>query len=129
MTGPAKEPDPPFDEERELERYAPPEVLPEEDGEAIAEPRPPIVSALGLWWLPTIGLLVGMLFIATDHMLRAGATVAVSLWMAAALRAHFPEDRAGGLVVRSVTFDVALLVLAGAAVALSAFTLDLRDLR
>ena len=49
--------------------------------------------------------------------------------LAAALRAFFPEDRAGGLVVRAKWVDVSLLVLAGLVVAVSAFTLDLRDLR
>ena len=122
------------DEVRELRRYAPPEVLPPEiaEGEGaddVLEPRPPIVSALGLWWLPSLGLVVGMLFVATDHMLRAGASVAASLWLAAALRAFFSEDRAGGLVVRAKWFDVGLLLLGGAVVALSAFTLDLQDLR
>lgn len=132
MTKP--EPDLGDDEEREIRRYAPPEVFPqplgEDEGQGdIVEPRPPIVSGLGLWWLPTLGLLVGMAFVATDHMLRAGTSVAGSLWLAAALRAHFPEDRAGGLVVRAKWFDVALLLVGGAVVALSAFTLDLQDLR
>ena len=122
------------DEVREIRRYAPPEVLPPaiaegEGADDILEPRPPIVSALGLWWLPTVGLVLGLAFIATDHMLRAGASVAASLWLAAALRALFPEDRAGGLVVRAKWFDVGLLLLGGAVVALSAFTLDLQDLR
>jgi hypothetical protein len=131
MTGPSHRPEPTPDEEREITRFAPPEVertLPPEEDRA-GEPRPPIVSALGLWWLPMIGLVVGMAFVATDHMWRAGASVASSLWLAAWLRGHFPEERAGGLVVRTRWLDVTMLVAAGALVALSAFTLDLRDLR
>ena len=134
MVKPPPRPDRDPDEVREIRRYAPPEVAAsvtaEVEGEEVfAEPRPPIVSGLGLWWLPTLGLLVGLGFIPTDHMLRAGASVAASLWLAAALRAFFPEDRAGGLVVRAKWVDVSLLVLAGLVVAVSAFTLDLRDLR
>lgn len=134
MVKPSPQPDRDPVEVREIRRYAPPEIVASVTGERkregpLTEPRPPIVSGLGLWWLPTMGLLVGLGFIATDHMLRAGASVAASLWLAAALRAFFPEDRAGGLVVRAAWFDVALLVLGGLVVAVSAFTLDLRDLR
>lgn len=94
-----------------------------------SEPRPVVMSDLGLWWLLALGLLVGLVFIATDHMWRAGASVAGSLWVAAGLRAWFPDERSGGLVVRRRWLDVTLLVLSGVLVALSAFTLDLRDLR
>ncbi|MCA1782925.1 MAG: DUF3017 domain-containing protein [Dermatophilaceae bacterium] len=134
MTEPEREPDLAPDEWREISRYAPPEFtappadLPRAE-DAPIEPRPPIVSALGLWWLPALGLLVALGFVATDHMWRAGASFAGSLWLAAALRAGFPEERAGGLVVRYRWLDVAMLVIAGALVALSAFTLDLQDLR
>lgn len=132
MTGPDREPDLAPDEEHEIRRHVPGDALPPptegpSDGVRV-EPRPPIVSALGLWWLLALGLVVGMAFIATDHMWRAGASVAASLWLAAWLRASFPEERAGGLVVRSRWLDVAMLVTAGVLVALSAFTLDLRDL-
>ncbi len=125
MTVPEREPDLAPDEEREILEHAPDDPPQDTPG----EPRPPVVSALGLWWLPVLGLLVGMAFIATDHMLRAGASLAASLWLAAALRFSFSEDRAGGLVVRSRWLDVTLLGLLGALVALSALTLDLRDLR
>ena len=119
------------DEEREIRRYAPPGVSgPEPDAvPETSEPRPPIVSALGLWWLPSLGLVVALLFVATDHMWRAGASFAASMWLAAAIRAFYPEERAGGLVVRTRWLDVTMLVIGGALVALSAFTLDLRDLR
>ena len=121
------------DEEREIRRYAPRAT----DGPATdatptpapTEPRPPIVSDLGLWWLLAIGLVIALLFVATDHMWRAGASFACSMWLAAAIRAFYPDERAGGLVVRDRWLDVAMLVVGGVLVALSAFTLDLRDLR
>lgn len=133
MPPPEREPDLDPDEEYELATYArvPAHELPDgpPDPDSSIEPRPPIVRGLRLWWLPMAGLVVGMLFIATDHMLRAGASIAGSLWLAAGLRAVLPEEAAGGLVVRYRWLDVVLLLVAGGLVALSAFTLDLRDLR
>lgn len=123
------------DEEREIRRYAsaaadepPPDATPA-TAPPPTEPRPPIVSDLGLWWLLAIGLVIALLFVATDHMWRAGASFAGSMWLAAAIRAFYPDERAGGLVVRDRWLDVAMLVMGGVLVALSAFTLDLRDLR
>jgi len=131
MTTPEPEPRLPADEHEELIRYAGHRAEPADPDRQVGptEPRPPIVSALGLWWVPMAGLVVGLLFIATDHMWRAGASMAASLWLAAALRAILPERAAGGLVVRHRGLDVAVLLLAGGLVALSAFTLDLQDLR
>jgi multisubunit Na+/H+ antiporter MnhB subunit len=133
MTEPEPQPRLSEDEEREIRRYAPPgvEVPPPDPGAAAApiEPRPPIVSSLGLWWLLAIGLVIALLFVATDHMWRAGASFACSMWLAAAIRAFYPDERAGGLVVRSRWLDVTMLVVGGILVAVSAFTLDLRDLR
>lgn len=133
MSEPEPEPHLRDDEEREIRRYAPvgsEGLSPDLDSApATAEPRPPIVSNLGLWWLLAIGLVVALLFVATDHMWRAGASFACSMWLAAAIRAFYPEERAGGLVVRDRWLDVAMLVLGGVLVAVSAFTLDLRDLR
>jgi len=133
MSEPEPEPRLSDDEEREIRRYAPPgSEGPAPDpgtGKATAEPRPPIVSNLGLWWLLALGLAVALLFVATDHMWRAGASFACSMWLAAAIRAFYPDERAGGLVVRDRWLDVAMLVIGGVLVAVSAFTLDLRDLR
>lgn len=130
---PARQPDLHPDEQRELTVHAqvPPEDLPDgpPDADVSIEPRPPIVSGLRLWWVPMVGLCIGLLFIAGDHMWRAGGTIAGSLWLAAGLRAVLPEESAGGLVVRQRWLDVTLLLLLGGLVALSAFTLDLRDLR
>lgn len=135
-TGPDRDADVGGDEQREIRRYAPPGSEGPEPRVPAApsqpavpsEPRPPIVSGLGLWWLPALGLVVALLFVATDHMWRAGASFAGSMWLAAAIRAFYPDERAGGLVVRDRRLDVAMLVIGGVLVAVSAFTLDLRDL-
>jgi hypothetical protein len=127
MTAPEREPHLTPDEEREIAHYARPELRVPTAG--TVEPRPPIVSALRLWWVPTGMLLVALAFVATDHMLRAGASVAAALWVAAVIRAVATDDWAGGLVVRSRRLDVLILFLAGLLAAVSAFTLDLRDLR
>lgn len=133
MTRREREPDLAPDEERELTLYArhpvPTRPAGVEREEGPVEPRPPIVSALGLWWVLIAGLAVACAFVATDHMLRAGAAFAGSFWVAAGIRAILPEHLAGGLVVRQRWLDVAMLILGGIAVAVSAFTLDLRDLR
>lgn len=130
---PGREPDLDLDEARELSRYAGhatrPGPVDRTSPGASVEPRPPIVSALGVWWIPVLGLLVACGFVATDHMLRAGASFGAAMWVAAALRAFLPERVAGGLVVRDRWVDVAMLVIGGIAVVVSAFTLDLRDLR
>lgn len=133
MTRREREPDLAPDEERELTLYARHPVPSRPDGaereDGPIEPRPPIVSALGLWWVPMAGLLVACVFLATDHMWRAGAAFAGSFWLAAVIRAVLPEHLAGGLVVRQRWLDVVMLILGGIAVGVSAFTLDLRDLR
>ena len=133
MSSVQREPELDPDEALELSRYAGHEArsgpVDRTRPGVKVEPRPPIVSTLGVWWLPVIGLLVACGFVATDHMLRAGASFGASLFLAAALRAFLPESVAGGLVVRDRWLDVAMLVIGGIAVVLSAFTLDLQDLR
>lgn len=123
MSKPERQPDPSADELLELSRYA------RVSADVPPEPRPPIVSGLRAWWLPMAGLLVALGFIATDHMLRAGASLGGSMLLAAALRAFLPESIAGGLVVRQRWLDVAMLAIGGVLVLVSAFSLDLRDLR
>ncbi|MDO5504063.1 MAG: DUF3017 domain-containing protein [Actinomycetia bacterium] len=133
MSPAEREPELDPDEARELSQYAGHEARPgpvdRTRPDASVEPRPPIVSSLGLWWVPVLGLLVACGFLVTDHMLRAGASFGASMWLAAGLRAFLPESAAGGLVVRNRWLDVAMLVIGGIAVVVSAFTLDLTDLR
>lgn len=126
MSQPEHEPEK-HDELLELSRYA--RVPSDVPSEAPTEPRPPIVSGLRAWWLPVAGLLVALGFVLTDHMLRAGASFGGSMLLAAGLRAVLPESIAGGLVVRQRWVDVVMLTVGGIVVLVSAFTLDLRDLR
>lgn len=126
MNQPESKPEPP-DELLELSRYGP--VPPDVPLDVAPEPRPPIVSGLRAWWVPLAGLLLALGFVVTDHMLRAGASFGGSMLVAAVLRAVLPESMAGGLVVRQRWLDVAMLTVGGVLVLVSAFTLDLRDLR
>ena len=80
------------------------------------EPRPPTTTRLGAWWLVVAGLVVGILFSATDHHLRATVTLSASCLLGAVLRAFLPAERAGGLVVRRRWLDVLTLVVLGVAV-------------
>ncbi|WP_370894434.1 DUF3017 domain-containing protein [Janibacter sp. GXQ6167] len=91
------------------------------------EVRPPTTKSLALWWPVALGAVIAMVFVWTDHMLRATATLGGSLLIAAIIRAIAPQDRAGGLVVRSRAFDVIVFVIFGVAILASGFTLDLRS--
>lgn len=83
------------------------------------------VPPLAGWWLIAAGFLVALLFILTDHVLRATSVFAASLVLAAVLRVALPRSRSGGVIVRGPVVDaVTLLVLAGG-ILLSGFTLDL----
>jgi hypothetical protein len=75
------------------------------------------------------GVVVALVFVATDHMWRATGTLALTLLGAAVLRVVLPVEGAGGLVVRRTAIDVAMLVLLAVAVALIGFNLDLTSLR
>ncbi|MBK6886749.1 MAG: DUF3017 domain-containing protein [Tetrasphaera sp.] len=90
------------------------------------EPRPPAVSRLGWWWVVAVCFAIGVGWAATDHMLRATVTMAASCGIGAALRLVLPPRLAGGIVSRSRTLDVLLLLLLGGAIAAAGFALDLR---
>ena len=88
--------------------------------------RPPLdVPPLAAWWLVAAGVTVGMLFLATDHVLRATLCLGGSLLLAAALRLTVRGSTMGGIAVRGPLVDVITLVVLGAAVLVSGFTLDL----
>lgn len=94
------------------------------------EPRPAISADLRWpWFLLAAGLVIALLFVATDHILRATLALGGSLLGAAGLRAVLPERAAGGLRVRGRLLDVLVLAGLGIAVLVSGFTLDLRSLR
>lgn len=106
--------------EPEMEIVEEPAVLP-------TEVRPPTTKSLGLWWVVAVGAVVAMGFVWADHMLRATTALGGSLLIAAIIRTVAPQDRAGGLVVRSRVFDVIIFVVFAVAVLASGFTLDLRS--
>lgn len=87
-------------------------------------PEPDVPPLVG-WWVIAAGVVVGLLFVLTDHVLRATAVVGATLVLAAVLRAVLPPERAGGLVVRSRAIDVTTLVVLAVLVVVSGFTLDM----
>lgn len=96
------------------------------DDEAPAQVRPALDSRpLAAWWVIFAGLLVGLVFVLTDHMLRATVSVGGALLLAAVLRVALPGAKAGGIAVRGPLVDVVMLVVLGVAVLVSGFTLDL----
>lgn len=96
----------------------------EEEPRVVTETRPPVARGLGLWWAAAV-LLVLALVLATQRLLWGSVLLAVTLGLAAALRLALPEDRVGGLVVRTRAVDATMLLLLAGAVLLSALTLDL----
>ena len=85
--------------------------------------KPLITKRLAAWWALAAGVVVALVFVATDHMWRATGTLALTLLGAAVLRVVLPVEGAGGLVVRRTAIDVAMLVLLAVAVALIGFNL------
>ncbi|MBA4083440.1 DUF3017 domain-containing protein [Janibacter terrae] len=91
-----------------------------------APARPALdVRPLAAWWLIAGGLAVALLFILTDHVLRATLACAGSLLLAAVLRVTLPGSRAGGIAVRGPLVDVVTLVVLAVAVLVAGFSLDL----
>ena len=68
---------------------------------------------------------LGMLFLLTDHVLRATVTCGAALVVAAVLRVTIPGSRAGGIAVRGPVVDVITLVVLAVALLVSGFVLDL----
>ncbi len=116
-------------EESKTDQPADPPVMEvvEEPAVLPTESRPPTTKSLALWWVVALGAVVAMGFVWTDHMLRATTTLGGSLVVAAVIRAVAPQDRAGGLVVRSRVFDVIVFLIFAVAILASGFTLDLRS--
>ncbi len=96
------------------------------EGEGPGPTRPRlVVRPLAAWWVIAAMMAVGMLFLLTDHVLRATVTCAAALVLAAVLRVTLPGSRAGGIAVRGPAVDVATLVVLAVAVLVSGFSLDL----
>ncbi|WP_338748390.1 DUF3017 domain-containing protein [Janibacter alittae] len=83
------------------------------------------VPPLAAWWVIAAGVVVGLIFVLTDHVLRATAVLGATLVLAAVLRIVLSTDRAGGLVVRSRVLDVLTLVVLAGLIVVSGFTLDM----
>lgn len=70
-------------------------------------------------------LAIGVVFAATDHILRAGLMMAGAMGLGAVLRFVLPEESSGGLVVRGRTFDVTTLLLLSFGLGTISLLLDL----
>ena len=66
---------------------------------------------LRLWWILAGGIVLALVFFATDHMWRATGSLVATLLVCAVLRVVSPPEVAGGLVVRRPWIDVASLAL------------------
>jgi hypothetical protein len=103
------------------------------DGHPGAKPVPPkqapVMEHLRLWWILAGGIVLALVFFATDHMWRATGSLVATLLVCAVLRVVSPPEVAGGLVVRRPWIDVASLVLLAAVVGVVGFNLDLTALR
>ena len=98
---------------------APPEEAPQQVRPAL-DARP-----LASWWMIFAGLVLGLLFILTDHVLRATLCFGGALLLAAVIRVTLPGSKVGGVAVRGPLVDVLTLVVLAVAVLVTGFTLDL----
>jgi hypothetical protein len=82
-------------------------------------------ARFGALWLVAAALICGVALIGLGNVRWGGFVVAGTLVAAALLRLMLPRARAGGLVVRSRSADVAFLLVMGLALLVIVFTLDL----
>jgi hypothetical protein len=85
-----------------------------------------IHQPLGLWWLLPVGLALSLAVLLVVGLRPFGYTMAATVAVAAAVRLLAPGERAGGLIVRSRTWDVVLLLLLAVATATLAASLVIR---
>ena len=83
-------------------------------------------ARFGALWLVAAGLISGVAVISFGYVRWGGLLVAGSLVAAALLRLMLPRARAGGLVVRSRSADVAFLLVMGLALLVIVVTVDLQ---
>lgn len=82
---------------------------------------------LKAWWLLALFLGIGMCIVVfAGRSLVGGVVMGASFLLGAVLRVVLPEERAGGLAVRSKTVDAATLVVLGLTVLLAFISVDLR---
>ncbi|MGB3592790.1 MAG: DUF3017 domain-containing protein [Ornithinimicrobium sp.] len=95
------------------------EVVDEHRGWRIAQP-------LGAWWVLPVGLVVASVVLLSGGLRSFGYAMAITLALAGVIRLVTPAARAGGLIVRSRAWDVAMLVVLSAACATLSFSLVIR---
>ena len=86
-------------------------------------------ARFGALWLVAAALVLGLAVIGFVNVRWGGLVVAGTLVAAALLRLMLPRARAGGLVVRSRTADVAFLLAMGLVLLVIVITMDLRPRR
>ncbi len=94
-------------------------VVDEHRGWRVAQP-------LGAWWVMPLGLLISAAVLLSGGLRGFGYGMAATLALAALIRMVTPAHRAGGLIVRSRAWDVALLVALSAASAALSYSLVIR---
>ncbi|MGB7448870.1 MAG: DUF3017 domain-containing protein [Ornithinimicrobium sp.] len=85
-----------------------------------------VSQPLGLWWLLPAGLTLSLAILLVVGLRPFGYAMATTVGVAAAVRLLLPGDRAGGLIVRSRTWDVVLLLVFAVATAALAASLVIR---
>ncbi len=80
----------------------------------------------GQWPILTVGvfLLVAFGLVVAGYWRRGALVLAIGVGVAAAMRLALPDDRAGLLVVRSRTIDIATTATVSAALIYIALTID-----
>lgn len=83
---------------------------------------------LGFWWAPTAVLLAGLLAVVVGRRaLVGGVIMGAAFALAAVLRLVLPEDRAGGLAVRTRGLDLLVLSVLSLAVVVAFALVDWAD--
>lgn len=85
-----------------------------------------VMQPLGAWWILPAGLVVSAGVLIGGGLRSFGYAMAITLGLAAVVRLVTPAARAGGLIVRSRTWDVLLLSVLAVATAALSFSLVIR---
>ncbi|CAN5535624.1 hypothetical protein BH23ACT6_BH23ACT6_12420 [soil metagenome] len=85
-----------------------------------------VTQPLGAWWVLPAGLLVSVAFLIGGGLRSFGYAMALTLAVSALIRLLLPEERAGGLIVRSRPWDVAMLLVLAATTAILSASLVIR---
>lgn len=91
-----------------------------------AEDSARVNQPLGAWWMLPAGLLVSVGFLLGGGLRSFGYAMAVTLALTALARLALPGTRAGGLLVRTRSLDVALLLTLAVAISVLSASLVIR---